>query len=450
MLITLVFIIVLLALYFIIKSKKQSNQTFIQPDVKRNTTSYNTHLMDAQPSRITNNFSPVKIVENDNELENIVPDFQTRRENKIVELTANLGKALPNDVIWGILQDLILEYILKDHKVFINTCYQQGLLLQKEKKYKQAITHYSYGLYYLMNFYKADFNPASHIIDLVRNETQLIEMAQHKFINKIQICMKKEELTVDEVKDLSHRLIKNSPFPHLNFERFFALIEPHIRLKKKVEYEEGSIGSLQDKPLSEWIGNNDDIISGLEFHATLQLRTPLEVLIHHGEVFSRKEGRPPQYAKEAWQGVWTHKLKSWSEIDPDLGWSDESPMCSVATEIGGLEPDEQKQYLDFLIKFHTISESESTADEKIKQIKQLEKSDSNFRAYYKKQSKGDKEFLESYFNLLIKNILPPKVTKSLNDVGYRTLKDLKGVDPKELLKLEGVGKATIDKLASYL
>ena len=240
MFITLIFIIVLLALYFIVKSKKQSHKVFTTPDVKRNTASYN-----AQPSRITNNFSSVKIVENDNELENIVPDFHTRRENKIVELTTNIGKALPNDVIWGILQDLTLEYILKDHKVFINTSYQQGLLLQKEKKYKQAITHYSYGLYYLMNFYKADFNPTSHIIDFVRNETQLIEMAQYKFINKIQLCMKKEELTVDDVKDLSHRLIKNSSFPHLSFDRFFAIIGPHVRVKNKVEYEEGSIGSLQ-------------------------------------------------------------------------------------------------------------------------------------------------------------------------------------------------------------
>ncbi|MFH0708907.1 MAG: helix-hairpin-helix domain-containing protein [Pseudomonadota bacterium] len=450
MLMTLIFIIALLTLYFIIKSKKQSNQTFTQPDVKRNTASYNAHLMDAQPSRITNNFSPVKIVENDNELEKIVPNFHTRRENKIVELTDSLGKALPNDVIWGILQDLILEYILKDHKIYINTFYQQGLLLQKEKKYKQAITHYSYGLYYLMNFYKADFNPTSHIIDLVRNEIQLIEMAQYKFINKIQICMKKEELTVDEVKDLSYKLIKNSSFPYLNFEQFFVIIEPHIRLKNKVEFEEGTIGSLQDKPLSEWIRDNDDIISGLEFNATLQLRTPLEVLIHHGEVFSRKEGRPPQYAKEAWQGIWTHKLKSWKEIDPDLDCMPELPFGTTASDIGSLEPDEVKEYLDFLIKFHTIAESDLTADEKIKQIKQLEKSDSNFRAYYKKQSKGDKEFLESYFNLLIKNILPPKVTKSLNDTGYRILKDLKGVDPKELLKLEGVGKATIDKLVQYL
>lgn len=447
MLITLIFIIAVLALYFIIKSKKQAHQSFPPPNVKRNTTSYNAHLIDAQPSRLTNNFSPVKIVENDNELENIVSDFQTRRENKIVELTANLGKALPNDVIWGILQDLILEYILKDHKIYINTFYQQGLLLQKEKKYKQAITHYSYGLYYLMNFYKADFNPTSHIIDFVRNEIELIEMAQYKFINKIQICMKREELTVDEVKDLSHRLIKDSSFPYLTFEQFFTIIEPHIQLKNKVEFEEGTIGSLQDKPLSEWVGNNDDIISGLEFHATLQLRTPLEVLLHHGEVFS-EQGNPPQYAKEAWQGIWTYKTKSWKELGIDI--QEELPETTASSDIGSLEPDEAKEYLDFLIKFHTIAESELRADEKIKQIMQLEKSNSNFKKYYNKQTGEGKEFLESYFNLLIKNILPPKITKSLNDAGYRTLKDLKGVDSKELLKLEGVGKATIDKLTPYL
>ena len=102
-----------------------------------------------------NTFSPYKIVENDNTLRDIVDNYEIRENNKKTEIEKKLGKALPNDIIWGILQDLYIESFFRNHKLFLNVVYQQGLLLQKEKKYKDSIAHYSYGLYYLLNF--ADF-----------------------------------------------------------------------------------------------------------------------------------------------------------------------------------------------------------------------------------------------------------------------------------------------------
>jgi len=64
-------------------------------------------------------------------------------------------------------------------------------------------------------------------------------------------------------------------------------------------------------------------------------------------------------------------------------------------------------------------------------------------------SHNDDEFLESYFNLLIRNIAPSNVAKILQSMGYRTLKDLKGVNPENLLSIKGVGNATIVKLNDY-
>ncbi|MDO9207502.1 MAG: hypothetical protein Q7T91_04545 [Sulfuricurvum sp.] len=197
------------------------------------------------------NFVPIKIIDNDNELEKIVPDFEHRKEDVTSELISRLGGALPNDVIWGLLQQLYLEFFIKDHKIFLNTAYQQGLLLQKEKKYKQAISHYSYGLYYLMNFYNAPLNPTAHLIDFVSNETQLIEMAQQKFINKIQLCMEYENLNLEEVKDLSLSLINRSPLPNLSSQQFIMKMQSHLKIRNKNVYEDVSTESKQNNSVSE-------------------------------------------------------------------------------------------------------------------------------------------------------------------------------------------------------
>lgn len=384
-----------------------------------------------------NNFIPIKIIENDNALNTIVSDFDERKIIATKELENNLGKALPNDVIWSVLQTLYLEYFLKDHKIILNVDYQRGLLLQKEKKYKGAISIYSYGLYYLMNFYKADLNPTAHIIDYVENDTQLIEMAQQKFINKIQRCMKYENINDLKVAELSYELISKTPLPNVSMDDYLLKTKPYFIQKKKDNSTQENLGSMVDL-----VSTHDDITDGLIFEATLQLRTPLDILKHHKE----HGKRPPNYTKEAWQGIWMPKTKTYK----DMGLPFDEIKSSVSSDIGSLEDNEAKLYLDFLIKFHEISESDFSVEDKIVKIKSLCNTDTDFNTYFIRHAEDDKEFLESYFGLLIKNILSNKVTTILNSAGYRTLKDLKCVDSKDLLKLKGIGKSTIDKLSEYL
>jgi len=149
----------------------------------------------------------LKIVENDNALRDLVPDYKEREKKAIDDFESRLGKALPNDVVWSILQDLMLECweTTKDTKLLVNVEYQMGLLLQKEKKYKDAITHYSMGLYYLVNFYPHDMKPQNHIIDYVTEYPQLIEMGQYKFINKIKRCINLGKIDLDDlIKSIQH------------------------------------------------------------------------------------------------------------------------------------------------------------------------------------------------------------------------------------------------------
>lgn len=403
----------------------------------------------ASYSTIQKNTTLHKIIENDNALNSVVEDFEARKQAKTQELEKTLGKALPNDVIWGVLQDIFLEYFIKNHKVLLNCVYQQGLLVQKEKNYNQAITHYAYGLYYLMNFYKADFNPMGHLIDYVDTETEIIEMAQQKFINKIQRCLKDGTLEMAEIKIFVSKLILASPLPYLGFEEFFTTIEHHL-IKKEMSYPNQSSGDLQSKPLEEWSwesNGDDEVVKGLIFKATLQLRTPLEILKHHNEIFNDKHKAPPQYAKEGWEGMWMPILKTWRE----LGIDEDEMDSTCSSDIGYLNQKEQKEYEDFLIKFHTISENEYIETEKkVDAILSLCETDKTFKIYFYKYSKDNKDFLESHFKLLIKDFFPSNISKALEEIGLRTIKDLKGYDIEKLSLIKGIGKATLKKLKPYV
>jgi len=190
-------------------------------------------------------FTPNKIIENDNALNQIVPDYKEREQIVIKELENNLGKALPNDVKWSILQTLSSEYFLKDHKIIVNVSYQRGLLLQKEKKYKEAISHYSYGLYYLMNFYQADFNPTAHFIDQVETANGLIEMAQQKFINKIELCINYQQFNINDMKENILLYVNISTLPQLTAQDFFRQVESYI--KKHYEKEQDTLQHLDNE-----------------------------------------------------------------------------------------------------------------------------------------------------------------------------------------------------------
>ena len=202
-----ILVIVLIIIYIFAKNQKPKHQQNAKYDIPVTTDTSPLKRQPMSPVEKTN-FIPYKIVENDNALRSIVDDYDRREIEAIKDFETRLGKALPNDVIWSILQDLIIECweTTKNKKILVNTEYQMGLLLQKEKKYKDAISHYSMGLYYLMNFYPHKFNPHGHLIDYVKNDFEVIEMAQEKFINKIKLCIKYSNLSIDDLFDSIQRI----------------------------------------------------------------------------------------------------------------------------------------------------------------------------------------------------------------------------------------------------
>ncbi len=101
---------------------------------------------------------------------------------------------------------------------------------------------------------------------------------------------------------------------------------------------------------------NADLIKGLEFRATLQLRTPLSVLRKHGKVHKNLAKEPPAYAKEPWHGHWSLVLKTWKELGGAdiLDWT----PSTVATDLGPME-DHGQQYYEFLMAVRTLAADRS-------------------------------------------------------------------------------------------
>ncbi len=383
-------------------------------------------------------FKPYKIIENDNMLKSIVDDYEQRENEAINDLKNRLSTVLEKDIIWSILQKLYIESILNNHKLFLNTIYQQGLLLQKEKKFEQAISHYSYGLYYLMNFYPSNFNPQNHIIDFVSNDKQIIEISQYKLINKIRRCIIQGNINLEKSIELSKQFIKITPLSEINIDEFIKLIDNNLDINK-IQKENNFIEETI-------IIKNNDLIEGYEFNATLQLRTPLRILKHHKEIFKQKNLPLPKYLKEDWEGIWLPITKSYRELGFDI---DEVVSSGCSTDIGYLKEDEENKYYQFLLNFHQISESNNSILEKIRLIKEASKNDKNFNKYFKKLQNKDKYFLENYFGLLIRNVVPSKISKILEDNGYVKKIDLKNLKEEDLLKIKGIGKNTIEKLKEF-
>lgn len=179
-------------------------------------------------------FIPYKIVSDDNSLRNIVDNYNEREEKAIKMLQHKLGVALPNDIIWSILQDLSIECsVARDIKLCVNVEYQRGLLLQKEKKYKQAISNYASGLYTLTNAYNiSQANPVNHIIDFVTNEDGIVEIAEYKFINKIKLCMEYGNLSTEDVKDAVQHFINAVPLTNISPTHFYKMYSQYFVVQK--------------------------------------------------------------------------------------------------------------------------------------------------------------------------------------------------------------------------
>lgn len=202
-----------------------------------------------------------------------------------------------------------------------------------------------------------------------------------------------------------------------------------------------TIDEMQNKSLEDW--GDEDIIDGLEFVATLQLRTPLEILRHHGEIFKENNQTPPNYAKEQWQGIWIPKTKSYK----DLGFDIENDNSS--SDIGYVKSSE---YVKFLIDFRNIVESDNLNEKMMNELFLLAEKNQNYKSFWDRHKEADKDFPHSFFYKQFTKIdgIGIKTAKLLYENGFKTINDLKNAHDDELLKIKGIGNIQLKKIRKEL
>ncbi len=184
--------------------------------------------------------------------------------------------------------------------------------------------------------------------------------------------------------------------------------------------------------------DNADILDGLQFVATLQLRTPLSVLRHHGELFKGPYSRAPKYGTDA-DGIWVPKV-SFAEF----GLSD-PPESEVASHLGPMRPSE---YVPFLVAFREIVETHCSHAQMVEAIQALPSRSPLFRSFFERHRRNDPDFPMSFFyeGLTALTGVGHATAKRLYEAGFHTCDDVRSASDQSLLAIKGIGPRLVARI----
>lgn len=185
---------------------------------------------------------------------------------------------------------------------------------------------------------------------------------------------------------------------------------------------------------------NSDIISGLRFCATMQLRTPLRVLRRHGELFFDLPNEPPHIARAQWEGIWTSQTHSFRELGIEL---DEHPAAQMASSIGPI-PFDGGDYLKFLIAVREIVELANSIEDRLARL-YIEVSKSQWTQFGHACKLSPHSIGEYFFPYFVSTItgLTVASTNSMKIMGLSTPAAIDDVPDDVLLGINGIGPAKL-------
>lgn len=185
---------------------------------------------------------------------------------------------------------------------------------------------------------------------------------------------------------------------------------------------------------------NDDVISGLKFCATMQLRTPLRVLLRHGELFSDLPNDPPRIAHEMWEGIWIAQPRSFRELGIDL---DEPAFNQMASAVGPI-PADGGGYLRFLIAVREIVESVNSIDDRMERLRD-EVSKPHWADYVHNRFHRAHDICDYFFPRFLDTVgrLPDTAADVMRAMGLTSPKVIAGTADAQLFAIKGIGPAIL-------
>ena len=184
---------------------------------------------------------------------------------------------------------------------------------------------------------------------------------------------------------------------------------------------------------------NDDIIIGYEYAATLQISTPLESLKHNGDMFDGPPSKAPVYGIQS-VGCWTPK------VDPEYNLG-AGIVSESASDIG---PILENEYIPFLIDFRKIVENGKSDIEKLEQLKLLKNID-KYKGIWTRLKESYSDFPQSFFYSAFTEIngIGINTAKNIYNAGLISMDNLISAKDSDLLKIGGLGKASIQKIKAH-
>ncbi|HUW38093.1 MAG TPA: hypothetical protein VMV91_12245 [Rhodocyclaceae bacterium] len=216
-----------------------------------------------------------------------------------------------------------------------------------------------------------------------------------------------------------------------------------------------TVGELQDVPMPSWMA---DGCRGLEFCATMQLRTPLRVLLRHGEIHTDMTKSPPPRIQQAmWEGIWIPVAKSFEEvaIGPESTADDieffrrlDAGLArrTVASHIG---PVLAEDYLPFLIAVRRIVEADDTIKTRIDKLREM-LSVCDWQEFLGKH--GGTEGIVQYFfprHIAPMPKLPAGTAGELARLGLETPARISAAPDAVLLGTKGIGPAKLRAMRAH-
>jgi len=200
--------------------------------------------------------------------------------------------------------------------------------------------------------------------------------------------------------------------------------------------------NLNYSSVEKWAGSQD-VISGYEFKATMQLRTPLRVLKRHGEIHSDINSEPPKIANEMWEGIWIPKTKTFRELGLDV---EEMPESTVASNIGQIRA---KEYLPFLISVRQIIELDESINIRINKLRNVPMTGS-WNAFVN-QHGGIDRIINEFFPRFIDTIpnFNSTIIEALSKQGILTANQIRNASDDTLLSISGIGNAKLKSIREY-
>jgi hypothetical protein len=200
----------------------------------------------------------------------------------------------------------------------------------------------------------------------------------------------------------------------------------------------------EDTPYALVARANQHIIASYQFCATLQLQTPLRVLVRHREFHSRLDTPPPVIARTAAEGVWLPKPKTLRELGFNVR---DMPPGTMASEIGQI-PVDGGDYLKFLIAVREVAERSGSVEDRRSGVA-LVLRDPKWQEIVG-LSGGEDAVLDRLFPPFLSTIprMSAKVASALRASGHATPASIDRASDKELLSLAGVGPSMLKAVRS--